>query len=203
MIMGMGQIWDTNGCVSVYKKRKRDGECVRAFDREVRTHPLQREGDPVTPLIASVKQAEQDSNGNQLPDDPAYVDPRCHVRTQTRRTNVSGICDGKGLEDTPRDALDYATSQEHGEPRGEERDEDGPDHSNHGDDHRLAVAEALCDDAVDEESNDRPNLGSVTDNCLPVGGDDGVAVRVCLVAVSFLESWIRVETAHQVRIVAL
>jgi hypothetical protein len=72
--------------------------------------------------------------------------------SQLGRTEIGSVRNRKGLKDTPRKPLNYATDEEHLERLGEEGDEHSCRHEDETSDHGLLVADPFGNVAVDDES---------------------------------------------------
>lgn len=145
-----------------------------------RPHPLEGKGNLVSPLVVAGNHGSEHGGGNELAKDPAEVDIGGEVGSEMGRADLGGIGGGQSLEDTPRDADEDLADQELDQRLGEEDDEDEADAAAKGANEGLAIAESVCDDAVDEETQDLAAESSVGETGLPGGSELVAAVGLQL-----------------------
>lgn len=124
-------------------------------------HPLQTVGNTVGPLVVALQHGKDDANANLLAETPAEVDIGGEVASQRNGADFGGISYGDGLEDAPGDTAQDLGDQQRlnvgcGEEDGSESgDQDETSH------YSFPVAESLGDEAVDEETNDFTDGGTL------------------------------------------
>lgn len=104
----------------------------------------------------NIKYVQRD--GWQTHHDPAEIHISGEVRAQRGGTNLRGIGDREGLEDTPRDALQNGSGNENTGARCEERNEDEGDHHEEGQQHGFLVSNPIGDDTIKVQSEDGTDL---------------------------------------------
>ena len=121
-----------------------------------------------------------------MTDDPAEVDICGKDRAERNRYDLSGVCAGQGLEDTPWDTTADKTDQKHLNVLSEEDDEDekvdGEESAHHG----LPVTESIRNITVEEETEEFTDEGTVGETGLPCGSDLPRSIRE-LGTISLLE----------------
>lgn len=167
-----------------------------------RPHPLQGKGNLVSPLVVACNHASEHARGNELTKDPAEVDVGGEVGSEMSRADLRGIGGGQSLEDTPRDADQDLADQELDQSLGEEDDEDEADAAAKCANERLAIAESICDDAVDEETQDLAAQSPVGETRLPRSSELVAAVGLQL-AKLLLERRVGEEVVEEDNVEAL
>jgi len=164
------------GCLSIFNSTLSDqpprtlGSKGYSDEKRDRPHPLESVRNAVCPLIIAVKQRLHNTNTNSLTHSPAEVDVGCKVSAKSDRADFGSVGYGKGLENAPWNTAENLSNQQGLDVLcGEEDGSDSGDHDQASHD-SVAVAEALRDETVDEETDDFSNIGSVAETCLPACG---------------------------------
>lgn len=110
---------------------------------ERRPSPLESKGDSVGPVTSHCAESSENASTDELTDDPAQVDIGCQVWTEDNGSDVRGIGEGEGLEDTPRETEEDVSGQEDVEVGCKEGEEDKTDHEHLGSHHSLLVTESI------------------------------------------------------------
>jgi hypothetical protein len=96
-----------------------------------------------------------------LTHNPAQVDICGEISTEGDWSYLRGVGSSHGLEDTPRNALEYLASEKHWEVLREERDENEATHRKQCHEDRLAVPDFIDNNASSIETEDFTDLGTI------------------------------------------
>ena len=119
-----------------------------ADQERYRSHPVERVGNAIHPLVGPVQHAFDDANCDQLSQSPAEVDIRREVPTQSDGADLGGTGNGERLEHSPRILHRIQATR-----------------------HRLPIAEPFANPAVDEEADHPSNVGAISESSLPACWD--------------------------------
>jgi len=80
-------------------------------------------------------------------------------------------------EDSPRNAADQLSGEQHRKRGREDGDEDGATHANHCTAIDTFRSISSLGETVDEQSNNLPNAGGIVDSSLPIGRNEKLSFR--------------------------
>ncbi|KAG9248053.1 hypothetical protein BJ878DRAFT_476838 [Calycina marina] len=130
---------------------------------------------PIRPLVLAFNEAGVIRRGDELADDPAYIDKRSDKRPHRNRIEVrSSIHAYEALEETLGNTLKSITDQEHRQAACAEEDQDADHHGSERPQHRITVADPVTHDFREPEARDTADGAAV--------GEEDVTVEVAYIA---------------------
>jgi len=103
----------------------------------------------------------QDCDTDFLTKTPAEVDICCEITSERDGANFGSVGDADGLEDTPGQTTEDFGSEEHLDVLGGEEEGDAGGEPDQTADDCIAVAEAFGEPAVEEETDDGTDVGTL------------------------------------------
>jgi hypothetical protein len=107
----------------------------------------------------------QYSDTDFLTKTPAEVDICCEITSERDGANFGGVGDANGLEDTPGKTAEDFGGEKHLDVLGGEEEGDAGGEPDETADDRIAVAEAFGEPAVEEETDNGTDVGTL-DSCV-------------------------------------
>jgi len=115
----------------------------------------------IRPLVFPWQHRLDDPNTDDLTKTPAEIDVGGQVTAKSNGANFGGVCDSESLEDTPRNTTQNLRNLQIDHTLGSEKDSRKANNEHEASHDGVSVAEAFRDEAVDEETNDFSNVGTL------------------------------------------